>query len=138
MWLDGNSSKAAGALRNFAFLTDASSMPSLANSSSNSSLGHAGPGYCSNGWSARAHGADYDIDTEGTALRGVDLNDCLSHCWGTEDCFCVSFERDMHIMTVADMEAHWQVTGTCWMHHKCDAEKVDKGQTDSETCIVRS
>jgi hypothetical protein len=87
-----------------------------------------------NGWNARAHGADYDI---GTAFTGVDLNGCLSHCWETEDCFCVSFERDTHILHVETMESHWQVTGTCWMHHKCDAEKVDKDRKDSETCIVR-
>jgi hypothetical protein len=102
-------------------------------SSSVSELGHAGPGYCANGWDARVHGAEGHL--AGT-ISGVDLNACLSHCWKTEGCWCTTYEHDRK--GKHHLEDEWEGTGTCWLHTKCDKTKVDKNVHDVETCIITS
>jgi hypothetical protein len=98
------------------------------------SLGHRGPGYCKNGVSAYHRGADYHLHSEASALRHVDLNGCLSHCWETELCHCVTFKRDMLI--AQGVEARWQAPGTCYMHHRCDEAKAETNIQDSEICLI--
>jgi hypothetical protein len=127
MWLQNGVSNdvAIGTLQNF-------SLEHIVSANNSSSLHNAGPGYCVSGWCSRGHGHDYDVGV----VRGVDLNGCLTHCWHTEGCWCVSFERDGTVMDRHAMGDHWMQRGTCWMQHKCDPGAVDKGVLHFETCFV--
>jgi len=99
---------------------------------------HAGPGYCVTTWKAEpGHGADYAIDNEWTALKHVDLNHCLMHCWATTNCYCVNFHHDIdHTGHPLNTFNQWMDTGTCFMNHKCNHAKVEKGFPNTEVCFV--
>merc|ERR1712232_365771 len=108
-WPDGGSSNASTPQwRNVTIV--------LPNASNTTDVRHAGPGYCVTTWKAEpGHGADYAIDNEWTALKHVDLNHCLMHCWATTNCYCVNFHHDIdHTGHPLNTFNQWMDTGTCF------------------------